>query len=262
MLLLKPHIILQRRRLLMAALTALLLPPLVLLFVTGNVGFLWHSACQCRPERDDLRILLNFLSMNFVLLSLILGVTGNQGLKLQNHLGFQLTRPVSRVGALLWPFVTAGVALAILPALGIIILLLWLSSVHAPSLSYLLSDFAFLPRVGALGPHPDFLQFAKALQLGRRYIAGLLLGLDACALFESGRWLTQSPRPWLKFTGALTGSASYLLWWILPRSVLFVSSRSAPPLFYAPSDISLSLHLLFAVVWLFFTYQVLEKIEV
>ena len=259
--LLKPYFILQRRRLLVAGLAAIFLPVFVLFFITGNIGILWHTACGCAPEPDDLRVLLNSLSLSFVLLSLVLGFTGNLGTKLPSYLGFHLTRPASRAEALLTPFALAAASMAVLPALGASALLLGLSATHAPALSFLRADLGFLPGVSTLGPHSGFLEIARAMQLGRRYLAGLLLGMDASALFVSARWLMQSPRPWLKFTGAVTGTASYVLLWILPRSLLFLSPRHAPPTWLAPSDLSLALHLFFAVAWLLVTYRVLVDIE-
>ena len=259
--LLKPYFILQRRRLFVAGLAAIFLPVFVLFFITGNIGTLWHTACRCTPEPDDLRILLNSLSLSSVLLSFILGFAGSLGTKLPSYLSFNLTRPASRAEALFMPFALATASMAILPVLGASALYLGLWATHAPVLRLLRADLGFLPGVSTLGTHSGLPEIAAAMQLGRRYLAGLLLGMDASALFVSTRWLTQSSRPWLKFMGAVSDSACYVFLWISPRSVLFFSPRHSPTTLLPPSNLNLSLHLLFAVAWLLFTYRVLVEVE-
>jgi hypothetical protein len=117
---------------------------------------------------------------------------------------FLLTRPIPRLHVLLAPFLICAVAIAILPGMAWFLLLGWMHLVHAPALGHLVGLLELVPAAGALGPHPTFTSLAAATHIGRFYLAGISLGLDAYAIVWSVRWLVQSPRNWIKVLGLLS----------------------------------------------------------
>ena len=189
----RPYFLLYRKRLIVAAIVSLLFA--VLIFsLTSAESFLdfrvfWDRYCGCPLDPKDARLLSAPFDLPSFILPVILGISvgfaGATTPGLQGNTRFLLTRPTPRITLILQPLLLSALALAILPSLGWLLLLGWLKLVHAPALGHLLALVKMVPSASALGPHPSFLDVLSALHMGRRFVAGLSVGLSFYAIFAS-----------------------------------------------------------------------------
>ena len=270
---LRPYLLIYRKRLILAAIASLLSAILVL-FITAassltDLGVLWHHACGCPLYPGHAHMLVDAFNITSLIVPIILGASaGAAGARtpgLQGDVLFLLTRPQPRRSVILQPLLVNAAALAVLPALGCLLLLGWLWMVHAPSLGYLAALARMVPSASHLGPHPSFLEYLLALNMGRRYLAAFAVGLSLYAFFAMQRWLLFSSSPRLQVLGMLQFLVMFAPAWHLLSNSAFESimlwSRRDSGLTYLPSDLGILLHFVFAGALLYGSWKLLQSVE-
>jgi hypothetical protein len=270
---LRPYLLIYRKRLVVAAIVSLLSAILVV-FITSadsltDIGVFWHHVCGCPLSPGHARMLIQPFNITSLFLPIILGMFAGFAAArtpgLQGHVLFLLTRPQPRRALILQPLLVAAGALAILPALGWLLLLGWLWMVHAPSLGYLAELARMVPSASHLGPHPSFLAFLMALNMGRRYLAAFSVGLSLYAFFAVQRWLVLSPDPRLRILGSLQFLVMFAPAWHVVNSNVFVRimlwSPRGSSLSYLPSNLDIMLHFVFAGSVLYGSWKLLQSVE-
>jgi hypothetical protein len=265
--LLHPYIFLFRKRILWAAIACLAMAVLSFLVTSSedlNPQALWHHACTCPFDTSDTRLLLDN-SLTFFLLAILFGFntgpTARNAFSTSGPSQFLLTRPQSRLNVLLAPLVVAATAISVLPGLAWLLLLGWLTAVHAPAHDHLTGLLELIPSAAHLGPHPGFFALAAAAHLGRFYLAGISLGLSAYVVFSSSRWLTQSRFRAVKTLGFLAYIAMVAGGWrFIPRYWLFMFPKG-DALTYVPSAPAIAVHFAFAAAWFCANLWILRDLE-
>jgi len=259
--LLRPYLLLYCKRLIVSAVMSLGCALLTLFMTSGR---LMTSA------GGDARKLLNPFLFASVLLSIILGVSSGFGVVptpgFQGEVRFLLTRPTARRTLILQPLWLSALAFAILPGLAWLLVLGWLKLVHAPALDHLVALVEMVPSASTLGPHPSFISLMSALHMGRRFVAGLSVGLSLYAIFVSQRWLRLSRNQLLRALSWLI----FLLFY-LPMASVFISPSFFTPVFltglknsdlsYLPSSLGITLHFVFAAAVLLGSWRLLRQVE-
>ena len=270
----RPYFLLYRKRLIAAAVASLLLAILIFSFTSAENPFdfrvFWDRYCGCPLDPKDARILTNpFEQPTSFILPVILGLSvGFAGAATPGLLGntqFLLTRPTPRTTLILQPLLLSTLALAILPSFGWLLLLGWLKLVHAPALGHLVALVEMVPSASDLGPHPSFVHVLSALHMGRRFVAGLSIGLSLYAIFVAQRWLMLDPNPRLR----LLGLSFFLLIYapmsqLLSPRLLTAAMLWAPKganLSYLPSNLGIALHFIVAATALFASWRLLRRAE-
>lgn len=268
----RPHLRLLRGRLITA--TAVTLGGVLIEFMATSsdnlsLGAFWHTACTCPVDPPDVRILLN-VALNFVLVAGFLGFLSGTGKSSQTYaqasdLRFMLTRPQSRLDLLLAPLLISATAIVLLPGLAWLLLVGWLSLVHAPSLGHLVAILETIPGASHLGPHPGFLALAAATHMGRFYLAGVSAGLCVYMFLASSRWLMHSRFLSIKIAGLIGSVFVFLMMFAIRfawmRALLFSPNRYIA-VTYLPSQTAIALHFAFFVVWFCGTLWVIRDLEV
>ena len=264
--LLQPHIRLLRTRLIVAAVCTLVAVLAVYIVVVAgdgpSLGIFWHTACTCPVDPDDVGILLSS-GLVFALIACVLGFMGGYTPNLAASLRFTLTRPQSRLDVVLVPTLIAATAIALLPGAVWLLLLGWLTLVHAPALGHLVAVLETIPDASNLGPHPSLLALASAAHFVRIYLAGISIALCIYLFLHSGRWLMQSRFTTVKLIGVLSSAlvfAGPFVMRFLPRSWLFLPPKDGPVNF-APSIFSIALHFAFAAAWFYATLWTIRDAE-
>ena len=272
----RPWLLLARRRLIASFAVSLLFALFVHMIVSAesltDVGVFWHHFCGCPANPGDFRILLNF-PITACLVGVFFGI-GSNGANTntanvpatRSSTLFLFTRPISRATILFAPLAVATAAIAILPLFAYLLLLGWLCLVHAPSLLHLLAILQQLPAAAALGFHPRLWDLLFAIELPRRYLASIALGLCSYTLLVSQRWLILSPNRKLQILGMMPVVLFVPL--LLKISgekvsrVVFMTAGHSAPLGYAPSTLLISLHFAFAAIVVFGCWRLLRAIEI
>lgn len=256
--------ILFRRRLLAATFIALLTPALFVL-VAANL-------CDCGPDSAANKI--KVLLASFSVASLFLGVIFGMGAAIHasgmpSQPRFLLTRPITLLAMQFYPLAFATGALVLLPALGWIAVLGTLALAHAPMLQRLAAALAAYPQILSLGSHPSFSAMLDAMQISRRYLAAISVGLAVFTLFAMLRWCVASTNKRLRQLGILgLIPLPFLLLlvnflWRSPisQAILLVQLRNGSP-DYVPSNLGIALHLVFAAACICAQFAVMRDIEI
>jgi hypothetical protein len=271
--LIRPYFLLYRWRLLAAAIFSLLFAVLAFSSTSAQGLFdfriFWDRYCGCPLDPKDARILANPFEFTSFILPIILGISagfaGAATPGLQGNTRFLLTRPTPRITLILQPLLLSALALAILPSVGWLLLLGWLKLVHAPALGHLLALVKMVPSASNLGPRPSFLQVMSALHMGRRFVAGLSVGLSLYAIFASQRWLMLDPNPRLRGLGMSVFVLIYVpsMRLISPRygAAILLWPPKGASLGYLPSNLGIALHFIVAVGVLFGSWRLLQRVE-
>ncbi|AEU38578.1 hypothetical protein [Granulicella mallensis] len=267
----RPWLLLARRRLIAAFVVSFFFALFMHVWVSGesltDMGIFWHHFCGCPVDPTDFQVLLNFpVTAGLVGFFMGLSLKGSNALSSSSNTLFLLTRPVSRASVLLAPLAVATAAVAVFPLLGWLLLLGWLRLVHAPSLLHLLAILQRLPAAAALGPHPRLFDLLSAIEFPRRYLASIALGLCGYTLTASQRWLMTSPNHKLRALGILPNLIGVLSLVRGPAkrisNAIFMVSGHNGPLNYAPSNLSIALHFVFAAAIVFGCWRLLRKVEI
>jgi hypothetical protein len=278
---LRPFILLARDRLILLAVMSLM-PILVVFYMSTaghftDIGVFWHHFSGNAPVARDTYPLLYGWNILYIYLGATLGFAPTFGAKAQasgasgmggglNSARFLLTRPTSRISALLRPFAIATVALAIIPALNLLLLLGWLSLVHAPSLGHLVALLELVPSASTLGPHPSFFTLLVASHFLRYSLSGYALGLCSYAALTASQWLTLSASSWLRFLGATPLFALYcgpllMIHAGALRSTVLMLPEKGASLAVQPSLVAIVLHLAFAAAALCASWSLIRRTE-
>jgi hypothetical protein len=275
-----PWLLYYRYRVLTVAISSLLMTCLAHLWVSGDgfndFGIFWHGFCGCPVDPRDAFVLLNlppftaliagfvfgYLSPGAVALPAAAGIPGNQ-LKALNR--FFLTRPVSRRNAFFFPAAIAMTTIVLLPAAAFLLLVGWLSLVHAPSLHHLMATIRIIPAVSQLGQHPTFLQVLGAVSAPRRYLAALSVGFCAYALLSSQQWMMLSPSKKINALGIFSALLLFVPMWRVfghqTADMMFLAPGHGTPLAYLPSVLGIALHFAIAAAILTGCWRILRTAE-
>jgi len=259
----RAHGILYRRRLLAAAFIALLAPILFLL-IAANL-------CDCGGDAvtDKLKMLLASFSVVSLLLGIILGTSpAIQMPGVPNQSRFLLTRPIPLLAMQFYPLAIATGAIVVLPAVGWMAVLGVLGLAHAPMLGRLAAVVAAYPQILWLGPNPSLSAMLGAMQTGRRYLAAVSVGLAIYTLFAALRWCTASTNQRLRPLGIISVLLPLLLLVVtflwrssISEAILLVQLHQGSP-DYAPSNLGVILHFVFAAMCICAQFTVMRDIEI
>jgi hypothetical protein len=271
---LRPWLLRYRSRLILAAIASLAGVLFVFYWTSAenltDYGVFWHHFCGCPPDPDDTGILMGNVIFLCFAIGLILGFpngsTASAAASGRGEVSFLLTRPVVRQAVLLCPVAIAVIAMVLFPGMAYLLLFGWLHLVHAPSLGHLLALIELLPSASGLGPHPSLGAVLGAIDLPRRYLAAISVGLCGYALMACQRWLILSPNKWVKVTGAASSFTLLLLCQpFIGRRLgtgLFLASHRGATLTYLPSTLGIALHFAFFTAVLYACWRVLRSAEV
>jgi hypothetical protein len=271
---LRPWLLRYRSRLILAAIASLAGVLFVFYWTSAenltDYGVFWHHFCGCPPDPDDTGILMGNVIFLCFAIGLILGFpngsTASAAASGRGEVSFLLTRPVVRQAVLLCPVAIAVIAMVLFPGMAYLLLFGWLHLVHAPSLGHVLALIELLPSASGLGPHPSLGAVLGAIDLPRRYLAAISVGLCGYALMVCQRWLILSPNKWVKLTGVVSSSSVVLL--CQPffgkrlGTGLLLTSRRGATLTYLPSTLGIALHFAFFAAVLYACWRVLRSAEV
>ncbi len=283
--LLRPFLTLVRGRLIFVSLFTMFIVLLVFSNSSAesftDLTVFWHKFCGCPPDPRDVLFFLYSFSVTACYTGGILGfITGLRlGVSTSGSgsnpvpIGdrrFLLTRPIPRRTILLNPLIIATAALALIPPAAYLLLLGWLSLVHAPALAHIAADAQLIPAVAALGPHPSFFAALTASHAWRFYLAAISLGLCTYSILYAQRWLGLSPNKHLRTLGI----APLLLFIFIPGILgsavfgkgsiplaLFMWAPKTASLDFQPSPLTITLHLAFAAAVLFGSWRLLQQVE-
>jgi hypothetical protein len=278
--LLRPFLLYYRRRLLASAIFSLFLVGVAHMWVSGegllDFGIFWHSFCGCPVDPTDAYILLNVPPLLTLSIGLIfgfmapgaVGVSGGSGipggqLKAVNR--YFLTRPISRSSSYFSPQIVAVAAIAVFPPLALLLLVGWLRLVHAPSLHHLMATIRVIPALSALDRQATLAQMFSALDVPRRYLAALSVGVCAYAVYSSTRWLLISPNKKLNGLGMLPIFLMFAPMWLIVGSrsanLVFLAPHRGTSLTYVPSTLGIALHFGIAAAIIFGCWRILRSVE-
>jgi len=275
----RSFLLLYRARFAFAAVASVFVA-LAVLFLTSaesptDFGVLWHHFCGCPPDPADAGILLNASTFTCFCIGAAMGLgLGAAGGAQANHgntvpgmvygeMRFLLTRPMRRTTVLLLPIAISAAAIALFPAAGLLLLLGWLSLVHAPALQHLVDIARLIPGAEAIGPHPSLLTVLSATHYARYYAASVSVGLCIFGIYYVQRWWIHSKSKWLRWASLVT-----FLMPILPGFLFASSPRRMgwlvliSPTMTQPSLLAISLHVLFAAVALASCWRIAQRLEV